>query len=199
MKNTFELLPTYDSIMREISVRELLGKSEKYTERVNKKLAHKVVEENVLLCQMELVEDAETYLFEVVNDCKHPFYYEHPIDHMSGSNMTEIALQGIKIILHLEGVEMSTQMALIECNSKFLKYVEHGLPLYMTAKVDAFEKLSQDIALASTTFCFIQGGDICAKLEIKCKTILKEKYAVLLQHRMNRIARLKSDYALVTA
>jgi hypothetical protein len=190
--NPNELLPSYETVISEINFRERIGLTGNYGIRVEKKLAHKVIEENVLLCQMCFLDEINTTVFEVVNDCEHAFYYEHPIDHMSGSNMTEIALQGVKVILHVQGeVAMNTQMALVSCNAQFLKYVEHDLPLYMTASIDEQYALSDSVGFARMTFCFIQGGDICAKLVIDCKTILKEKYTVLLHHRQQRLRRLQ--------
>jgi hypothetical protein len=191
--NSNQLLPNFASIITEIQLREALGLSGDYSRRVEKKLAHKVIESNVLLCQMEYIDPINTTLFEVVNDCQHPFYYEHPIDHMSGSNMTEIALQGVKIILHLHGgVDMKTQLALVSCNATYFRYVEHDLALYMTASIDKQQAQNDPSAPAKVDFCFIQGGEICAKIEIQCKIISPERYSILLQNRRQRLHRLQN-------
>jgi hypothetical protein len=106
--------------------------------RIDKKIVHKVHEENNFVSRIEQIEtgDADSFLSQVAVDRNHSFFFEHEYDHIPGLLMVEAGRQIGTAIAHLfYQVSFDTVFILNEMNIRFFKYVELAKPLFIKSTV----------------------------------------------------------------
>lgn len=95
-------------------------------QRIDARLVHKIVERNVLLARVERrAGDADTYDAEMVMDLEHPFFFEHPLDHVPAMMLVEAGRQlGIAISHLFLGVPMGVQFATRSFDIRFTDFAD---------------------------------------------------------------------------
>ncbi len=106
--------------------------------RIDKKIVHKVKNENNFVSRIERIEagDDDCFISQVAVDRKHPFFFEHAYDHIPGLLMVEAGRQIGTAIAHLfYDVSFDTVFILNEMNIRFFRYVELAKPLFVKSMV----------------------------------------------------------------
>ncbi len=110
----------------------------KKIERIDNKYVHKVNDENNLVSRIIQISkgDTDSYLSQFIIDNSHPYFFEHPYDHIPGMMMVEAARQVGSAIAHLYyDVSFETVFILNEMNVRFFRYVVLTLPLFIKSQV----------------------------------------------------------------
>lgn len=106
--------------------------------RIDKKLVHKVNEENVFVSRFHQIQsgDVDSFLSQVAVDKDHFFFFEHAYDHVPGLLMIEAGRQiGTAIAHTYYDVSFDTVFILNEMTIRFYKYVELSKPLFLKSMV----------------------------------------------------------------
>lgn len=108
------------------------------TERIEGRYVHKIVERNVLIGRVErqASDEGDRFEAEMVVDSTHPFFYEHPLDHIPAMMLLEAGRQfGIAIShLHL-GVPLGTMFATKTFDIRFTDFAETDRPVIISASI----------------------------------------------------------------
>ncbi|NEO41307.1 MAG: acyltransferase domain-containing protein [Moorea sp. SIOASIH] len=104
--------------------------------RIEKHLVHKHQEQNVLVSRIEQLEQ-DLIIGEVVQDVCHPFFYEHPKDHVPGLYIIEAARQFGTVLCHLYfNVPLNMPFVLDDMRAQFYKFAETNKPLFVSTKIN---------------------------------------------------------------
>ena len=106
--------------------------------RIDKRVAHKTNEQNVLLSRVEKLEngDTDSFLSQIVTDDTHPYFFEHEYDHVPGMMIIEAGRQiGVAIAHLFYDVPHGKAFILNELNIRFSKYVEIDKPFFTYSRV----------------------------------------------------------------
>ncbi|MDJ0647677.1 MAG: beta-ketoacyl synthase N-terminal-like domain-containing protein [Xenococcaceae cyanobacterium MO_188.B19] len=103
--------------------------------RIEKHLVHKSREQNVLISKLKQLEP-DSIAGEIVQDVYHPFFYEHPKDHVPGLYIIEAVRQFGTVLSHLYyKVPLSMPFILDDMQTQFYKFAETDRPLFAWAKI----------------------------------------------------------------
>ena len=107
------------------------------TKRIDGKYVHKVIPRNVLLsCVRRCDDDPESFEAELVHDTDHPFFFEHPLDHVPAMFLVEAGRQfGIAISHMFLDVPTGTMFATRSFDIHFNEFAELHAPVSIVAKV----------------------------------------------------------------
>ena len=105
--------------------------------RIDKMFVHKHFERNVLLSRVEQIQGlTDEFEADMVVDATHPFFFEHPLDHIPGMMMVEAGRQlGIAVSHLFLGVPFGTMFFTTEFNIRFTCFAETRLPVLIRARV----------------------------------------------------------------
>jgi hypothetical protein len=104
-------------------------------ERVDKALVHKTDERNVLLSRVMRPDPLrpQEFLAQVWVDVGHPFFFEHPVDHVPALLLIEAARQSVIIVAHrFYAVPLDTAFVILEAHFIFERYAELDQPLFIS-------------------------------------------------------------------
>jgi hypothetical protein len=107
-------------------------------QRIDGRYVHKIVQRNVLLSRVERrsAVDGECFEAEMVVDGTHPFFFEHPLDHIPAMMLVEAGRQlGIAISHLYLGVPLGTMFATKSFDIRFTEFAETNRPVLITATV----------------------------------------------------------------
>ena len=105
---------------------------------LDKELVHKHREQNVFVSRVELVgpEHPDQFICQFALDPGHPFFFEHPLDHVPGLMIIEAARQTGNAVCHLlYDVPFGTSFVLSEAHFDFVAFAELSQPLFATGTV----------------------------------------------------------------
>lgn len=107
------------------------------TERLDGRYVHKIVEENVLLAWVRpRAGDEEWFDAEMVLDSQHPFFFEHPLDHIPAMMLVEAGRQlGIAISHLFLGVPLGYMFATRSFDIRFNDFAELSVPVLISGRV----------------------------------------------------------------
>jgi hypothetical protein len=107
------------------------------TRRIEGKYVHKIEDRNVLLSEISQGEDdPERFEAELVHDTDHPFFFEHPLDHVPAMFLVEAGRQfGIAISHVFLGVPIDAMFATRSFDIHFNEFAELHAPVTITAGV----------------------------------------------------------------
>ena len=105
--------------------------------RIDGRYVHKLHEENVLIASVRETPGREGwYDAEMVHDMGHPFFFEHPLDHIPAMMLVEAGRQlGIAISHLFLGVTMGTMFATRSFDIRFTEFAETTTPVVISASV----------------------------------------------------------------
>ena len=148
--------------------------------RLDKKIVHKSDDRNVCVSRIEKLNDLsdDQFIFQVAVDTKHPFFFEHPYDHIPGMLVIEAGRQIGTAISHLfYNVPYDTAFILKDLHSKFYNYAEISKPLFGLSSVSNKKFRKNQLIEMETEGVFIQNGEKVAYMKgiwnIYKKAILK--------------------------
>lgn len=105
---------------------------------IDKKLVHKHRQQNVFVSRFEAVDDEHTddFVVQLYLDAKHPFFFEHPLDHYPGLMLVEAGRQLGTAVAHVEyGVPFDTVFILNGMSVDFTSFAELDKPVFVNSKV----------------------------------------------------------------
>ena len=105
--------------------------------RLDGKYVHKIHERNVLIAEVRQHPGREGwYDAEMVHDMDHPFFFEHPLDHIPAMMLVEAGRQlGIAISHLFLGVPLGTLFATQSFDIRFTDFAEVNTPVIISASV----------------------------------------------------------------
>ena len=106
--------------------------------RIDKKIVHKVKEENNFVSRIEQVSegDSDIFISQVAINAKHPYFFEHEYDHVPGLMVIEAGRQIGTAIAHLfYNVSYDIVFILNEMNVRFFRYIDQKKPLFVRSMV----------------------------------------------------------------
>lgn len=106
-------------------------------DRIDGRYVHKRDPRNVLLGNLRRHEtDAECYIADMAQDIHHPFFFEHPLDHIPAMMMVEAGRQlGIAISHIYLGVPLDRMFATRSFDIHFSDFAELTAPIQILARV----------------------------------------------------------------
>lgn len=106
-------------------------------QRIDGRYVHKVVPRNVLLARVEREPGSDDrYRAEMVVDVEHPFFFEHPLDHIPAMMLVEAGRQmGIAISHMFLGVPMGHLFATQAFDIRFTEFAELREPVLIHGAV----------------------------------------------------------------
>jgi 2-oxo-3-(phosphooxy)propyl 3-oxoalkanoate synthase len=106
-------------------------------QRIDGRYVHKLVPRNVLLARVERKPgDPEQYEAEMVMDMEHPFFFEHPLDHIPAMMLVEAGRQlGIAISHMFLDVPFGYLFATQAFAIRFTEFAELHEPVVITVQV----------------------------------------------------------------
>ncbi len=107
------------------------------SDRIDGHLVHKIIQRNVLLARVERRPGPEEwYDAEMVHDTSHPFFFEHPLDHIPAMMLVEAGRQlGIAIAHLFLAVPMGHLFATRAFDIRFDEFAELDVPVTISAQV----------------------------------------------------------------
>jgi hypothetical protein len=105
--------------------------------RIDGRYVHKIHERNVLIADVRQRQVAEDWFdAEMVHDMEHPFFFEHPLDHIPAMMLVEAGRQlGIAISHLFLGVPLGAMFATQSFDIRFTDFAEIQAPVIISAKV----------------------------------------------------------------
>jgi A-factor biosynthesis hotdog domain len=105
--------------------------------RIDGRYVHKIHERNVLIADVRRRPgEDEWYDAEMTHDMDHPFFFEHPLDHIPAMMLVETGRQlGIAISHLFLGVPLGTMFATRSFDIRFTDFAETMTPVVISAKV----------------------------------------------------------------
>jgi len=105
--------------------------------RIDGHYVHKIHDRNVLLAEVRRRPDSEEWFeAEMVHDMDHPFFFEHPLDHIPAMMLVETGRQlGIAISHLYLGVPLGTMFATRSFDIRFTDFAETRTPVLISARV----------------------------------------------------------------
>jgi hypothetical protein len=106
-------------------------------QRIDGRYVHKIVERNVLLANVEQRSaEPEWFDAEMVVDETHPFFFEHPLDHVPAMMLVEAGRQmGIAVSHLFLGVPMECQFATQAFDIRFSDFADLHRPVLISGHV----------------------------------------------------------------
>jgi hypothetical protein len=107
------------------------------SERLEGRYVHKIIERNILLARVERrLGPEEWYDAEMVHDLTHPFFFEHPLDHIPAMMLVEAGRQmGIAISHLFLDVPLTSMFATRSFDIRFQEFAELHVPVTISASV----------------------------------------------------------------
>jgi hypothetical protein len=111
--------------------------SEPQEKRLAKEYVHRHREENVFVSRIESLHGTHEFLAELLLDPKHPFFFEHQLDHVPGLMLVEAGRQVATAIPHLFlKVPFGPAFIMNEVSFSFSCFAELNTPTYLRCTVD---------------------------------------------------------------
>ena len=135
-------------------------------EPIDGRLVHKVQRQNVLLSSVKrAASGADSYVARMFVDPEHPFFFEHPLDHIPSMMLIEGGRQvGIAVSQMFMDVPFETAFAPTEITARFSAYAELSLPVDI--ECDAHDKVLRRGHLRRVRLegRFVQGGRVLGEM-----------------------------------
>jgi hypothetical protein len=133
---------------------------------IDGRLVHKVKRQNVLLSSVKRAAcGGDSYVARMYVDPEHPFFFEHPLDHVPSMMLIEGGRQvGIAVSQMFMDVPFETAFAPTEIAARFSAYAELALPIDI--ECDAHDKVLRRGKLRRVRLegRFVQGGRVFGEM-----------------------------------
>lgn len=148
--------------------------------RIDQKLVHKHVVENVLLARIEKL-SKDAFLVEMTQDLQHAFFYEHYLDHVPAMYMYEAILQAARAIPHLYyDISFKTFYVISEMEARFSEFAELNAPVFFKINLEDRTYLDNGQLNHATLICNIYQHDkVIGYLKGTGQFFQKETYKAL--------------------
>ena len=132
--------------------------------RIEKHWVHKHQEGNVLVAKTKQIEP-NLVVAEIVQDTQHPFFYEHPKDHVPGLYIIEAVRQLGTALSHLYyEVPQDLPFILDDMQTQFYQFAKIDRPLFAIAKIQDKVYLQGILSHMKLSASIIQEGENLATI-----------------------------------
>ncbi|CAM3960092.1 beta-ketoacyl synthase N-terminal-like domain-containing protein [Pseudoalteromonas byunsanensis] len=148
--------------------------------QIDQKLVHKHEKHNVLIAEMSRIDDSDWYASQLYHDPQHPFFYEHPQDHIPGLYLIEAVRQfGLASAHCFHNVPLKHPFVLDDMQINFSHFAEQHAPVFMLAKFT--DKLLVDGVLhrMNSTCYLVQHGRVIGNVSGRGLIMNKDKYSAI--------------------
>lgn len=134
--------------------------------KIDKKLVHKSKVENVCVSRIEQISlEKEQYLSQVAVDLEHPFFFDHPYDHIPGMLFVEVGRQVGTAVSHLfYQVPGDVVFVLKDINFSFNSYADLDAPLFISSAISEKKFRKGQLVSMKHDGIFIQHGKEIASM-----------------------------------
>jgi acyl transferase domain-containing protein len=141
----------------------LAARSSKPFTRIENRWVHKAEARNVLVGDVERL--AQGLLVSgLIDDREHPFFYEHPQDHVPGLYLIEAVRQFIIAGLHRHHeVPLNRPVVLSELGAEFLHFAEHGAPVVLVGAIVNTGYVADGLANAGAEVLAVQSRRVIGR------------------------------------
>ncbi len=148
---------------------------------INKEYVHKSNAENVLISDIERYDDL--FHTSIIVDTKHPFFFEHPREHVPGLLLVEAGRQNAMAIVHkYYDIAFDQAFFINDFQMKFTGFATTSLPLSIKSKVINNNSKSKNYLLLDFEITFYQEAKQVAFLSVTF-TIASPKLLARLERR----------------
>ncbi|MEO0848176.1 MAG: beta-ketoacyl synthase N-terminal-like domain-containing protein [Cyanobacteria bacterium J06648_1] len=149
--------------------------------RIHKHWVHKYQEGNVLIAKTKHVAE-NLVVAEIVQDPQHPFFYEHPKDHVPGLYIIEAVRQLGTALSHLYyEVPQDLPFILDDIQTQFYRFAEIDRPLFAIAEIQDKVSVEGTLSQMKLSASIIQDGEKLATLNGLFRVLNSTKYQSLRQ------------------
>lgn len=128
-------------------------------ERIDPKYVHKVDARNVLLANVERGAELGLFSAVMVPDYAHPFFFEHPLDHVPSMMLVEVGRQmGIAVSHLFYDVPLGTMFATRSYEIRFTDFAETRGLVQVSAQATETEYRSGRLRSLTLRGSFSQAG-----------------------------------------
>ncbi|HEY9803145.1 MAG TPA: AfsA-related hotdog domain-containing protein [Leptolyngbyaceae cyanobacterium] len=143
---------------------------------IDRSLVHKDKEENVLISYLEKIHD-DCIIGEVFQNLSHPFFYEHPKDHVPGLYILEAARQFGTALSHLYyDLPVGTSFILNNLQAEFHHFAETSIPLFVMARISDKVNVDGKLFQLDNSVLFVQNEQVIAEVKGNFKIFEITKY-----------------------
>lgn len=143
--------------------------------RVDPELVHKHRAENVALVRLDRYDPAhpdDRCVAEVLVDPEHPYFFEHPVDHVPGLLLIEAFRQaGIAAVHQLCGVPLDAAMVVDGFQAAFTRYAELDQPLFVALRAEDMGYRGDRLTSARLEADYVQDNEIIGTATIRARLI----------------------------
>jgi 2-oxo-3-(phosphooxy)propyl 3-oxoalkanoate synthase len=143
--------------------------------RIDAELVHKHRPENVALARLDRYDPDhpdDRCVAEVFVDTEHPYFFEHPVDHVPGLLLIEAVRQtGIASVHQILGVPLDAAMIVDTFTVAFERYAELDQPLFVGLLAEEMGYRGDRLTSAHLTAEFVQGGQIIGRASMRARLI----------------------------
>ena len=146
--------------------------------RIDKKLVHKIFNDNVLIGDLQRVaESTDEFECQMIVDLSHPFFFEHPLDHIPGMMFVEAGRQAGIACSHLFlEIPFGTQFISKGCNVRFVDFGETHRPVSMRTQFKDTVHRKGTVLEAHLETAFYQEGRLVCSMTGDWKMYPREIY-----------------------
>lgn len=143
--------------------------------RLDAALVHKHRRENVALIRVDRYDPDhpdDRCLAEVLVDTEHPYFFEHPVDHVPGLLLIEAVRQaGIAGVHAILGVPLDAAMVVDGFEVAFTRYAELDQPLFVALRAEDLGYRGERLTSARLEADYVQDGEIIGRATIRARLI----------------------------
>lgn len=143
--------------------------------QVDAELVHKHRPENVVLARLDRYDPDhpdDRCVAEILVDPHHPYFFEHPVDHVPGLLLIEAVRQtGIAAVHQILGVPLDAAMVVDTFEVAFQRYAELDVPLFVALTAEDRGYRGERLTSAHLTAAYIQGGEVIGRASMSARLI----------------------------
>lgn len=134
--------------------------------KIDKKLVHKSKDENVCVSRIaQISPEKEQYIAQVAVDMTHPFFFDHPYDHVPGCLFIESGRQIGTAVCHLfYDIPYDVVFILLDIRFSFTSYADLDVPLFASAAINEKEYKHGKLVSMKHEGVFLQRGKEVASM-----------------------------------
>jgi hypothetical protein len=152
---------------------------------IDKRLVHKDYSENVLISSVEKLKQ-DIIIGEVFQNTSHPFFYEHPKDHVPGLYILEAARQFGTALAHLHyDVPLGQSFILNDLQAQFHRFAETSMPIYIIATISDKMYLDNQLFQLNNHLLLVQNERVFAEVKGNFKIFEATSYKHMRDRTMN--------------
>ena len=155
--------------------------------RIEKHWVHKAEEQNVLISKLQELE-TDSIVAEIVQDVSHPFFYEHPKDHVPGLYIIEAVRQFGTVLSHLYyNVPLRMPFILDDMQAQFYKFAETDRPLFAWAQIQDKVYTNEFLSHLQIVTYVVQDEEVIASISGLFRIFESSKYNNLRQESLQSL------------